>query len=1198
LTSVISGTARLRSLDLQGYKTFAFKTEIELAPTITVVVGPNGSGKSNIADAIRWVLGEQSYSLLRGKKTEDMIFSGSESKPRAGMAAATIGFDNSDGWLPIDFSEVNITRRAYRDGQNEYLINGQRVRLRDVTELLASSGLGQRAYTIIGQGLVDAALSLRAEERRRLFEEAAGIGLYRSRREEALRRLDSTRRNLERVQDILTELQPRLRSLKRQAKRADEYEQVKHDLNSALRIWYGYHWYHLLDRVTEVTMEAEEKTNDRDELRSQQENIERDLGTSRNQIDTYRSQIRVWTQQVSEMYSEREVMGRNLAVTQERLRWLAEQDGLIRAEIDTLGQTRDRLQESITSAAEEEKIRQKTLEAALEDLQSLESGAVERVSLHAHLGRAETARKELERLAADQAAWRTRCEQIEEQLAKLSTQRDELEANRHLQEQRVEEIKKQIEVVSQEHHDVEENHKKASKVCSDIQQKLAEVENTHDRMRQRISNLEMQQARLEALQEVKRTTQETRKELADLLQRGEREGSSPGFVGEFTQHLHVTAEYQGAIRAALGEFRQSFTFKTVGDLLKTLAWLSEKGKGSGAAFLPLRSQSSLEILEVPSQPGCEGNAASLVDVDENVRPAIDLLLGQTIVVRDVDTAQRILPDLPSQARVVTLQGDLFFQNGAVLLARDADGDDPEAIKRLESQYVDLCSDLEEARSEEKQLVEEQLAAQQELGQAQTEVEQVRNDLLQARLACEQTQMHLQDAEERHSNLQGQIEALESTLAAVKDEKQTLAAQGDSFDAQHAELEQALNSAVGAAESADPNVGMAKAQARLELARSSLAEVQSRRGEGEKRLADREEQYQEWKNRLANNESERNIAQQEAAEVEGSMDNLDGRLTELREKIAPMEQSMQDAERKRNEMEAEGNRLRSALQAAERANSQAQIDLARRQEELASLRRRVEDDFGLVAFEYGPGEIGQEPLPLEGLVERLQRVDELPEELESQVNHLRAQIRRMGSVNPEAQREFVEVSERMEFMTSQLKDLRKAEERIHEVIAELNVLMEREFRKTFDAVSTAFKETYKRLFGGGSARLILTDPEDLTQTGIDIEARLPGRREQGLAVLSGGERSLVATSLIFSLLKVSPTPFCVLDEVDAMLDESNVMRFNDMLRELSDETQFVVITHNRLTAQSGEVIYGVSMGADSVSRVLSLKLEDVEKELAT
>jgi chromosome segregation protein len=265
--------------------------------------------------------------------------------------------------------------------------------------------------------------------------------------------------------------------------------------------------------------------------------------------------------------------------------------------------------------------------------------------------------------------------------------------------------------------------------------------------------------------------------------------------------------------------------------------------------------------------------------------------------------------------------------------------------------------------------------------------------------------------------------------------------------------------------------------------------------------------------------------------------------------------------------------------------------------LTSLRRRIEDDFGLVSFDYAPGELGQEPLPLDGLVERLQRVDDLPDELESQVNHLRAQIRRMGSVNPDAQREFVEVNERMEFMTSQLKDLNQAQERIHEVIAELNLLMEREFRKTFDAVSKAFKDTYKRLFGGGSARLVLTDPEDLTETGIDIEARLPGRREQGLAVLSGGERSLVATSLIFALLKVSPTPFCVLDEVDAMLDESNVVRFNDMLRELSEETQFVVITHNRLTAQSGEVIYGVSMGADSVSRVLSLKLEDVEKELA-
>ena len=314
-------------------------------------------------------------------------------------------------------------------------------------------------------------------------------------------------------------------------------------------------------------------------------------------------------------------------------------------------------------------------------------------------------------------------------------------------------------------------------------------------------------------------------------------------------------------------------------------------------------------------------------------------------------------------------------------------------------------------------------------------------------------------------------------------------------------------------------------------------------------------------------------------------------------MRPAEEGLAAAESSRLELEAQESEVRITLQAAERAHSQAQIGLARRQEELTSLKRRIEDDFGLVAFEYEEDIPGQEPLPFEGIVERLPRVEELPPDIEKQSRNLRMQLRRMGPVNPEARREYREVNERVEFLTTQVDDLRKAEGQIHEVIAELDVLMEREFRKTFDAVAIAFREAFTRLFGGGSAHLTLTDPEDLTRTGIDIDTRLPGRRTQSLAMLSGGERSLTASALIFSLLKVSPTPFCILDEVDAMLDEANVTRFTDMLAELSKDTQFVLITHNRLTVQAAEVVYGVSMGTDTTSKVIGLKLDELEEELA-
>jgi len=314
--------ARLKSFELHGYKTFATRNEFQFSDGITAIVGPNGSGKSNIADALRWVLGEQSYGLLRGKKTEDMIFAGSENRPRAGMASATIVFDNSDGWLPIDFVEVGITRRAYRDGENEYLLNGQRVRLKDVSEILAKSGLAERTYTIIGQGLVDAALALKAEDRRRLFEEAAGIGLHRSRREEAIKRLETTKRNLERVNDILSELQPRLRSLERQAKRAQEYNQMRADLKVVLREWYGYHWHKTQAELVEAQISAKQQEEVLSKIQTNQNDLDQKLSDYRSNINKLREKLNLWHKELTSLHQQRESLSRDQAVNSERLRLL------------------------------------------------------------------------------------------------------------------------------------------------------------------------------------------------------------------------------------------------------------------------------------------------------------------------------------------------------------------------------------------------------------------------------------------------------------------------------------------------------------------------------------------------------------------------------------------------------------------------------------------------------------------------------------------------------------------------------------------------------------------------------------------------------------------------------------------------------------------------------------------------------------
>jgi chromosome segregation protein len=479
--------------------------------------------------------------------------------------------------------------------------------------------------------------------------------------------------------------------------------------------------------------------------------------------------------------------------------------------------------------------------------------------------------------------------------------------------------------------------------------------------------------------------------------------------------------------------------------------------------------------------------------------------------------------------------------------------------------------------------------------ARAGVETARRAEAAAQLALEKASLSKEETERREAFAIGQAELLEAEIARTEEARRDVEASGANFDIEREALEAELDIVQSQLLPDDEAVqefgSPLQMAARTEQsARGKLSEISH-----EIKLLEREEQ--DWQRRLSANQTEQADLQGEIAQAEQDVQGVEQRLEEIAAKSEPSEKALSDTEDQRAKLEADESLTRSLLQDAERAHSQLQIDLARREEELASLRRRIEDDFGLVTFEEDAAMPGQEPLPLQGLVERLPRVEEIPVDLQPQIGRLRAQLRRMGAINPEAQREYEEVRQRVDFLDQQLADSRKAASQIRDVITELEMLMEREFRATFEAVAKEFREAFGRLFGGGSARLVLTDAEDFNSIGIDIEAKLPGRREQGLAVLSGGERSLTAAALIFALLKVSPTPFCVLDEVDAMLDESNVLRFIEMLRELSKDTQFILITHNRQTVQAAEVIYGISMGSDSVSRAISLRLDEAISQVA-
>jgi chromosome segregation protein len=1199
--------SRLTSLELQGYKTFASRTEFVFAENVTAIVGPNGSGKSNIADSIRWVLGEQSYSLLRGKKTEDMIFAGSEQRARAGMASATIVFDNSDSWLPIDFSEVAITRRAYRDGQNEYLLNGQRVRLRDVSELLAQSGLAERTYTIIGQGLVDAALSLKAEERRRLFEEAAGIGLHRSRREEALKRLDTTRRNMERVKDILAELQPRLRSLERQARRAQEYELVMADLRVQLREWYGYHWHRAQYELGEALELARNKEKVLEATRDSLVGLEEQAAALRESIQSIRHQLGEWHRQSSKLHAQRESISRDLAVSDERLRALVLQRQEWMKDKERLNEQASILAERVSEAHAQVVQLQTELEEARQQVTQTQNKLDERLSERTKAEQLmHSARQSLASLTARQAHLQARLAERQaqthrqaENLAQIAVALDKSETERQAAFMALQAAADNL------------NQAQTLRISTETElqeqrNNLAEAEANRTLAMEQHAALQTESSRLQAKLEVLEQAEQALSGYAggvQLLIQAARQSRLHGSLRPLSSLVEVPAEYETAIAAGLGEFLDALLLDET-NLEAALSIL--EGKTDRAALLPMQSLNpspSRASRDEDNDGNILGIAADLVQAPAEIRPVIELLLGQVLVARDRTSAMHYLQDhrrLSPHLRVVSLQGEVFYASGPVLAGQEgtpAPLTRPRELREFRAD-LDALDHKQQDSATNLQNIEKQLdhlrssvdQLVQQTRQTRQEEENTRTAHNNSDVLLDKTLRQAQWQREQQARLQAELEQAEAETADIQTE---LLGIEDEIN-QAREYLRERNAILEEYSLDDAQTQLSHWKMRAAVAERALTDARNRHTERETTLNSLQQNLDSLSTRL----KEAKSAVQELESGKNALSQMEIEINDqveaLRSLIQPAEAQLRKVEQEQNALQSRENKVRQSLSQAEHYHAQARIQLARRQEALESMRRRIEDDFGLVAFEYDDEVSGPTPLPLDGMVEQLPKVKKLSPEADENIKRQRAQLRRMGAINPEAQIEYQEVKERFEFLNEQISDLVKAESGVKEVIAELDLLIEREFRKTFDAVAQEFREIFARLFGGGFAKLVLTDPDDMTGTGIDIEARLPGRRSQGLSLLSGGERSLTATALVFAILKVSPTPFCVLDEVDAMLDEANVGRFRELLRELSTSTQFVIVTHNRNTVQVADIIYGVTMGRDSSSQVISLKLDQVNQ----
>ena len=1194
---------RLKSLELQGYKTFASKTTFEFASGITAVVGPNGSGKSNIADALRWVLGEQSYSLLRGKKTEDMIFSGSEHRPRAGMASVHILFDNSNGWLPIDFTEVGMTRRAHRDGHNEYLLNDQHVRLRDLNELLAASGLSERTYTIIGQGLVDASLALKAEERRRLFEEAAGVGLYRVRREEAIKRLENTARNLERVLDIMSELEPRLRSLERQAKRAIEYARAQADLKVILREWYGYHWHRAQQELTvahEVVRAQERRVQ---EARALHQKAQAEYTTFRERLTSLRAQLNAWHRQAAELHSQREEVSRELAVFEERRRSLLTTQSSILADKER--------------ASDEEKLARERLDEAEQEVARLQSEYDEAQKQYAEAQQVLQGRQiERASLEEKQQSARAQIEKWNAQRAESQARLDELTSRLHILQTRLENVNKSIESAESTARQVGEKYAQERERREAAEEELHKAAEKQERVRRELERLEGErrakneergdrlaehtrvQTHLEVLEQAQQSLAGYA-EGARFLLEAVRQMRLKGAHGALSAVLDVPAELEVAISAALGDTLDAILLDAneIEDALQLL----ESNEAGRAVLLPLEDGHRPSLAK-PDDENCLGVASELVNAPEHLSPAIHLMLGQTLIARDRTSARRLIRDLPTHARIVTLRGEVFRGDGLIIAGRTASStalSRPRRKRELTESLAALAEQIESLNRDVASFSAQIAGVQQELAQADgaarearlrledaqriaqqagLESEATRRQLEWQKTQQDQLQSEAQEAASIRQNLIQSQSEIETESAAAREDARVLSAQLNEMDLTEAQGQATYWST------------------RVAVVERALEDVRARREERVKDVERFDTRRLEFTTRLQDAETSLIGLDDDKSSMHERENVLHSLIEELRVQIDPAEKDLETAEQEEARLQDTDAYAQRALTTSERLLGQVQLEQLRKQEALEHLRQKVIDDFGLVMFDYAEDVSGPVPLPLEGMVEELPVITEISPDLEAQLTQHRTHLRRVGPINPEAKQEFDQESERYSFMRAQVDDLRKAEEDLRQVIAELDELTRREFSKTFDAVDKQFRAMFTRLFGGGSARLSLTDPDNLVETGIEIEARLPGRREQGLALLSGGERSLTAVALVFALLKVSPTPVCVMDEVDAMLDEANVGRFRDLLLELSQDTQFIIITHNRNTVQAADVIYGITMGRDSASQVISLRLDQITDEM--
>lgn len=1190
---------QLKSIDLQGFKSFTDRTKIRLEGGISCVVGPNGSGKSNIADAVRWVLGEQSAKILRGQKMEDVIFSGSGKRKPVGMAEVILNIDNSDGSLPVEFAEVSVCRRAYRSGESEYRINGTRCRLKDVQELFLDSGISNNSLCMIGQGRVQQIVDMKPDERRSLIEEAAGVIKYRNRKKTAVRKLTDTEKNLDRLWDIISELSDRLEPLKEQKSKAETYLSLKEEAD-----------HQEINLLLQILRENKEKIDEIQEILDQRQReildsqtrytvLQDTLEVKKSRLTEEEEQQNIIRQQLFSLKTEKEKKEANQQLLKERDHTAAENIKRLKKELETILNRDDGFVlrvEELEQQREEKAAEKKDAEALLAQQES--ALQKQQALLDDLIGTLEMSRDELFDLASELANSRNelnyQTQELEnnyQSVAETQKNKENLRAEAASLEDKRTELTARL---TENAHFAEKQRQELEQVQAHLAAAERQITETAEAEVKSRMKLNSDQSRLKMLRELAETHEGFYPGVRALLHAKKR-GLPIGeeILGAVVDLIDLDAKYAVAIEAALASAMQNLVVRDDTAAKAAVRYLKKEHLGR-ATFLPLQNLAPRvhkDLESVIGRFGVIGRASDVVECSAEVRPAIDFLLKNILLTENLEIATEIARETRQRIKIITLEGDVISPGGAISGgSRQRNAGDLLKKKAQMKELEKILAEREAFHTACVAKLHEQKAKSAALSEKVKENEKALREAEITRIALEKDLHH---TEEFFQNAQKREQYYSEALRELQKDEQRLLARREEIQQAIADWEKTNHSA---------NERIVQLQERQEAEKNVLADLRQSAEILRLDLVKKEQEYQNIDQEVARLRTEKSDLFRQEEEKRRDLSQWETQLKEVTRLTEENQRALTERIRQIHDMEicfGEVSNFTESIKEEIRLMEKESVDLSRgleahkeevHRQEIRVTRLQTEWDNESKKLAETFDMTYEEALPyLDPSVSR--------GVLKRSVRELRQKIVDLGNVNVDAIAEYEEVFTRHQFLTAQRQDLLDAKASLMKVIKEMDQMVIKRFRFAFEAVNKEFSETFHQLFGGGSAALIMTEPENILETGIDMMVQPPGKKLVNYNLLSGGEKSLIGIALILAIFHVKPSPFCVLDEVDAALDEANVVRFAQYLLKYTDQTQFLVVTHRQGTMEVASSLWGVTMATDGVSKIVSVKLSDLQKTAA-